>query len=83
MTGSLQTKKGKYYAVYREDNGKQRWVPLDLPVEGNNKRKAQKSFRRFLLKPKRARQLSPVTFYLWTGCFDGWIRKAKHRRRYL
>ena len=44
MTGSLQVKSDKYYAVlnFKDANGKrvQKWVPLNLPVRGN-KRKAE------------------------------------------
>ena len=44
MTGSLQIKSDKYYAVlnFKDENGKrvQKWVPLNLPVRGN-KRKAE------------------------------------------
>lgn len=67
MTGSLQTKKGKYYAVYREDNGKQRWVPLDLPVEGNNKRKAQKKLQEVLAKAEKSKAVvtSNILFVDW------------------
>ena len=50
MTGSLQTKKGKYYAVYRDDRGKQKWIPLDIPIVGNNKRKAQERLREVLIE---------------------------------
>ena len=42
MTGSLQTKGDKFYAVlnFYDDNGKrkQKWIPLNLPVKGNQRR---------------------------------------------
>lgn len=67
MTGSLQTKKGKYYAVYRDDNGKQRWVPLDLPVEGNNKRKALKKLQEVLADAEKSKAIvtSNIQFVDW------------------
>ena len=44
MTGSLQIKSDKFYAVlnFKDETGKrvQKWVPLNLPARGN-KRKAE------------------------------------------
>ena len=44
MTGSLQEKNNKFYAVlnFKDSNGKrvQKWISLNLPVKGN-KRKAE------------------------------------------
>ena len=67
MTGSLQTKKGKYYAVYRDDRGKQKWVPLNLPVAGNNKRKAQQRLREVLVEAEKNQSVitSNVLFIDW------------------
>ena len=51
MTGSLQEKRGKFYAVlnFRDEDGKrkQKWFPLDLPIKGN-KRKAEAMLRDLL-----------------------------------
>ena len=45
MTGSLQTKHGKYYVVVRVPDGlgntKAKWINTGIPTDGNNKRKAQ------------------------------------------
>ena len=48
MTGSLQTKSGKYYIVLYV-NGKQKWISTGILVEGNNLRKAQKHMRAVLV----------------------------------
>ena len=44
MTGSLQIKSDKFYAVlnFKDESGKrvQKWVPLNLPARGH-KRKAE------------------------------------------
>ena len=37
MTGSLQIKKAKYYVVYRDEDGKQRWVATDISAKGNQR----------------------------------------------
>lgn len=54
MTGSLQTKNGKYYAVINttDTNGKrkQKWVSTGINVAGNNKRKAEKRLREILVE---------------------------------
>lgn len=51
MTGSLQIKGDKYYAVLNfKDNGgkrKQKWVSLDMPVK-NNKRKAEQALKKIV-----------------------------------
>ncbi len=67
MTGSLQVKKGNYYAVYRDDLGKQKWIPLNLPVEGNNKRKAQLRLREVLAEAEKSRTIitSSILFVDW------------------
>ncbi len=47
MTGSLQTKNGKYYAVlnlYKNGKRKQKWVDSGLPIKGN-KTRAEKFLR--------------------------------------
>lgn len=42
MTGSLQIKSGKYYAVLRI-NGKQKWINLNIDDKKGNKRKAEQA----------------------------------------
>ena len=52
LSGSLQTKKGMYYAVVNlydaEGRRKPRWVSTGIPVLGNNKREANATLRRIL-----------------------------------
>ena len=52
LSGSLQTKKGMYYAVVNlydaEGRRKPRWVSTGIPVLGNNKREANAALRRIL-----------------------------------
>lgn len=52
MTGSLQTKNGKYFAVInaKDEFGKRKptWISMDLSTAGNNKRKAEKALRDIL-----------------------------------
>lgn len=51
MTGSLQIKNGKYYAVlnFKDNNGKrrQKWISLDMEVK-NNKRKAEQALNKLV-----------------------------------
>ena len=48
-TGSLQKKRGMYYAACRlVGDSKQRWIPAHIPVDGNNKRKAQSKLNEIL-----------------------------------
>ncbi len=49
MKGSLQTKSGKYYAVFRI-NGKQKWINLHIEDKRGNKRKAEKAIQELLVK---------------------------------
>ncbi len=67
MTGSLQIRNGKYYAVYRNDKGKQKWVLLDIPASGNNKRKAQLRLREVLAEAEKGRDVvtSDILFVDW------------------
>lgn len=50
ITGSLQIKNGKYYAVInlKDTNGKrkQKWISTEYEVKGNNKRNAEKFLRK-------------------------------------
>lgn len=51
MTGSLQIKNGKYYAVinFKDNEGKrkQKWVSLDMEAK-NNKRKAEQALKKLI-----------------------------------
>jgi len=56
MTGSIQTKRGRanYYAVLNtyDSNGKRKpkWIDTNVPVKGNNKRKADAKLKELLVK---------------------------------
>ena len=54
MTGSLQIKGNSYYAVLNTYNSegkrKPKWVALQIPVKGNNKRKAKRELDMLLKK---------------------------------
>lgn len=62
MTGSLQAKKGLYYAVlsHKDDTGKWRtkWVCLNLEEKGNNKRKAQEKLKEILSEYETKKDVS-------------------------
>ena len=83
MTGSIQTKKDRknYYAVlnYFDEKGKrkQRWVDTDIPVKGNNKRKADAKLKEILARYGDA----SVDFskdILFTDFYEDWLETHKH-----
>ena len=76
MTGSLQIKKGNYYAVYRTETGSQKWVSLNLPVSGNNKRKAQQKLREVLAEAEKNKYVvtSSILFLDW---LNRWMEQKK------
>lgn len=84
MTGSLQEKHGKYYVVVRmsETNGKtkQRWIPTNVPTEGNNKRKAQKAMREILEELSKNETLDPYNV-LFVDWIDAWLEQKKNQVR--
>lgn len=67
MTGSLQIKADKYYAVlnFRDSNGKrvQKWIPLNLPVKGN-KRKAEAALNELLAQYQGLNSIEPINTLL-------------------
>lgn len=67
MTGSLQIKKEKYYVVYRDEDGKQRWIPTGLSAKGNNKRKAQQRLREIMADAELGKTMvtSSILFTDW------------------
>lgn len=78
MNGSLQTKNGKYYLVYRDKNGKQKWMSLELTVEGHNKRKAQLKLREVLAELEAAQEQDIVTSnILFTDWLLQWLEQKK------
>ena len=67
MTGSLQIKGDKYYAVlnFRDQAGKrvQKWIPLNLTVKGN-KRRAEILLNQLLVEYQGIEQIEPMTTLL-------------------
>lgn len=63
--GSLQVKGKSYYAVFRV-NGRQKWVPLHIPAERGNKRKAEaemaKVVEHYLANPARREDMLFVDY---------------------
>lgn len=75
MTGSLQEKNGKYYAVINFKNGdgkrKQKWVNLDIDVK-NNKRKAEKALSNLLSEYEDESYVEPSKM-LFCDFLENWI----------
>ena len=63
MTGSLQIKKNKYYAVlnFKDQTGKriQKWIGLELPVKGN-KRRAEAMLNQLLIDYQGIESAEPM-----------------------
>lgn len=81
MTGSLQQKNGKYYAVINliDANGKrkQKWINTGYEIKGN-KKKAEK-FLRDRLKEYEASENVLICDILFSEYVDNWLEKAKIR----
>ena len=77
MTGSLQIKNNKYYAVLNcmDENGKrrQKWIATDLEVKGN-KRKAVDVLKGLIAEHE---QQSPDSSILAADYFVSWLDKIK------
>ena len=58
MTGSLQIKNNKYYAVLnfkdKEGKRKQKWISLDMEVK-NNKRKAEQALNKLIAEYEKTK----------------------------
>lgn len=67
MTGSLQIKNDKYYAVlnFRDQTGKrvQKWIKLDIPVKGN-KRRAEMALNELLVNYQGYESVEPMMMLL-------------------
>lgn len=67
MTGSLQIKNDKFYAVlnFRDQNGKraQKWISLGLPVKGN-KRRAEAMLNQLLIDYQGIESVEPMNTLL-------------------
>ena len=77
MTGSLQSKHGKYYVVVRVPNGiggtKAKWINTGIPTDGNNKRKAQQRRIEILSELEETKDLvsSDMLFVDW---LEEWMK---------
>lgn len=67
MTGSLQVKGDKYYAVlnFRNQDGKrvQKWIPINLSIRGN-KRKAEAILQELLVQYQGIEAIEPINTLL-------------------
>lgn len=67
MTGSLQIKNDKYYAVlnFKDKNGKrvQKWIPLNLTTKGN-KRRAESMLNELLVNYQGYESIEPMNLLL-------------------
>lgn len=67
MTGSLQEKNGKFYAVlnFKKQDGTraQKWINLNLPVRGN-KRNAEAMLRDLLVQYQGIESIEPISMLL-------------------
>lgn len=67
MTGSLQIKNDKYYAVlnFRDKSGKrvQKWINLNMPVKGN-KRRAEMALHELLVQYQGYEAIEPMMLLL-------------------
>ena len=75
MTGSLQVKNDKFYAVlnFKNDDGKrvQKWISLNLPTKGN-KRKAEAMLNDLLVQYQGLDSIEPLNMLL-SSCIANWI----------
>ena len=77
MTGSLQIKKEKYYVVYRDEDGKQRWIPTGLSSKGNNKRKAQQRLREIMADAELGKTMVTSSI-LFTDWLKRWMEQKEN-----
>ena len=80
MTGSLQIKNGKYYAVlnYRDeyDKRKQKWICTELEIKGN-KKAAEKFLNQCIEKYDNKENMlnNDMYFHTYIGI---WLESIKH-----
>lgn len=76
MTGSLQEKNGKYYAIlnYKDENGrhKKKWISTGLEVRGNKKR-AEKRLRELIAEYESLDATQLGHKILLTECMKTWL----------
>lgn len=82
VTGSLQTKRGKYYAVlnFKDENGKRiaRWFPLYLDEKGN-KKKAFAMLNQLIAENKDHEIIQNSSDPLFTDYIQKWLLLEKNR----
>jgi integrase len=82
-TGSLQTKKDRpnYYIVvdyYINDKRKQKWLSTDIPVKGNNKRKADARLKEILAEyNSQGLYINAAKNVLFTEYLKQWLEDMK------
>ena len=79
MTGSLQIKNDKYYAVlnFKDDEGKrkQKWISLDMEVK-NNKRKAEQALKK-LIAEYEAKKIDTINSQSFSDFMGEWLKIIK------
>ena len=79
MTGSLQIKNGKYYAVlnFKDNEGKrkQKWVSLDMDVK-NNKRRAEQALAKLVGEYEKA-NIDTINDQSFSDFMDEWLKVIK------
>lgn len=85
MTGTLQTKRGKYYCVldYKDTNGlrKLKWISTGLEIKGN-KRKANEFLNKLLTEyAQKLESLNPnnLVNILFTDYMEQWLEKKENK----
>lgn len=82
MTGSLQVKRGKYYAVinFKDETAKRvvKWFPLYLEEKGN-KRKAEMMLKDLIVANKDNEVVKSGEVPLFTDYIEQWLKLAKGR----
>lgn len=79
MTGSLQIKNNKYYAVlnFKDQEGKrrQKWISLDMEVK-NNKRKAEQALKK-LVAEYEAKKIDIINKQSFSDFMGEWLKATK------
>lgn len=84
MTGSLQIKNGKYYAVIRipDEFGieRQKWVSTGITEAGNNKRDANRRLREILVEMEQ-KKITYSTDILFVDWINTWMEQKENEIR--
>lgn len=85
MTGTLQTKRGKYYCVldFKDEkwSRKLKWISTGLEVKGN-KHKTTEFLNRLLAEYTQKLETTNSENYrniLFTDCITQWMKKRKNK----